>query len=63
MINNPNEELEQWYCSFNNVLEIHMPFKTRRIKIQHQPVQFSVTISSAIKKRKNLQMRAIKFSI
>lgn len=28
---NPNEAFEQWYCSFNNVLEIHMPFKTRRV--------------------------------
>ena len=63
MFNNPNEALEQWYCSFNNVLDIHMPFKTRRVNIQHQPVRFSATISSAIKKRKNLHRRAIKLSI
>ena len=50
---NPNEAFEQWYCSFNNVLEIHMPFKTRRVKIQHQPEWFLATISSAIKQRKN----------
>ena len=37
---NHNEAFEQWYCSFNNVLEIHMPFKTRRVKIQHQPEWF-----------------------
>ena len=36
MINNPIEALEQWYCSFNNALDMHMPFKTRRVKIQHQ---------------------------
>ena len=33
MFNDPNEALEQWYCLFNNVLDIHMAFKTRRVKI------------------------------
>ena len=41
MFNDPNEALEQWYCLFNSVLDIHMPFKTRRVKIQHQPEWFS----------------------
>ena len=62
MFNDPNEALEQWYCLFNNVLDIHMPFKTRRVKIQHQPEWFSASISSAIKQRNNLHRRAIRYN-
>ena len=62
MFNDPNEALEQWYCLFYNVLDIHMPFKTRRVKIQHQPEWFSASISSAIKQRNNLHRRAIRYN-
>ena len=61
MFNDPNEALEQWYCLFNNVLDIHMPFKARRGKIQHQPEWFSASISSAIKQR-NLHRQAIRYN-
>ena len=40
MFNDPNKALGQWYCLFNNVLGMHMPFKTRRVKIQHRPEWF-----------------------
>ena len=59
MFNDPNEALEQWYCLFNNVLDIHVPFMTCRFKIQHQPDWFSASISSAIKQRNNLQRQAV----
>ena len=64
MFNDPNEALEQWYCLFNNVLDIHMPFKTRRVKIQHQPETewFSASISSAIKQRNNLHRQAVRYN-
>ena len=62
MFNDPNKALEQWYCLFNNVLDIHMPFKTRRVKIQHQAEWFSASISSAIKQRNNLHRRAIRYN-
>ena len=62
MFNDPNEALEQWYCLFNNVLGKNMPFKTRRVKIQHRPEWFSATISSAIKQRKNLHRQAIRYN-
>ena len=39
-----------------------MPFKTRRVKIQHQPEWFSASISSAIKQRNNLHRRAIRYN-
>ena len=62
MFNDRNEALEQWYCLFYNVLDIHMHFKTRRVKIQHQPEWFSASISSAIKRRNNLHRRAIRYN-
>ena len=62
MFNDPSEALEQWYCLFNNVIDIHMPFNTRRIKIQHQPEWFSASISSVIKQRNNLHRRAIRYN-
>ena len=52
----------KWYCLFNNVLDIHMPFKTRRVKIQHQPEWFSASISSAIKQRNNLHRQAVRYN-
>ena len=62
MFDDPNEALEQWYCLFNNVLGIHMPFKTRRVKIQQQPEWFSASVSSAIKKPNNLYRLAIRYN-
>ena len=41
---------------------INMPFKTRRVKIQHQPEWFSASISFAIKQRNNLHRRAIRYN-
>ena len=62
MCNEPNEAIEQWYCLFNNVLDIQMPFKARRVKIQHQPEWFSASISFAIKQRNDLHRRAIRYN-
>ena len=39
-----------------------MPFKTRRVKIQHQPEWFSASINFAIKQRNNLHRRAIRYN-
>ena len=60
MFNDPNEALEQWYCLLNNVLGIHLPFKTRRVKIQHQLEWFSASISSAHKQCNNLHRQAVR---
>ena len=57
MFNDPNKALGQWYCLFNNVLDMHMPLKTRRIKIQHRPEWFFCY--NKIKQRKNLHRQAI----
>ena len=39
-----------------------MPFKTRRVKIQHQPEWFSASISSVIKQRNNLHRQAVRYN-
>ena len=48
--------------NLNRSDDIHMPFKTCRVKIQHQLKWFSASISSAIKQRNNLHRRAIRYS-
>ena len=58
MFSDPNDALEQWYALFNSILDTHVPFKKRRVKILHQPEWFSAEISTAIKER-NMKHRLL----
>lgn len=59
MFTDPNDTLEQWYCLFNNVLNLHAPFKKRRVKRQYTPEWFTAEISEAIMQRNNLHSLAV----
>ena len=61
MFTDLNDTLDHWYALFNTVLDVHAPFKIKRVKRLHQPEWFSAEISAAIKERDNLHKLALSF--
>lgn len=58
MFTDPNDALDQWYCLFRDVLNLHAPVKQRRVKSIFRPEWFSDEIMDAIGQRNRLYNNA-----